>query len=55
LVTTRHVEFAVRPSLGVTTREEVRLETLFERMLSEAIATDSVVVGHLQVGAWCRV
>lgn len=41
--------------LGVATRAEVRLETLLERMLGEAVATDSIVVGHLQVGAWCRV
>jgi ubiquinone/menaquinone biosynthesis C-methylase UbiE len=41
--------------LGVATRADVKLETLLERMLSEAAATDSVVVGHLQVGAWCRV
>ncbi len=41
--------------LGVATRAEVKLETLFERMHNEAVTTDSVVVGHLQVGAWCRV
>ena len=41
--------------LGVATRAEVKIETLFERMLSEAVAARSVVVGHLQVGAWCRV
>jgi SAM-dependent methyltransferase len=41
--------------LGVATRAEVKLETLLERMHSEAVAMDSVVVGHLQVGAWCRV
>lgn len=41
--------------LGVASHAEVKLETLLERMLGEAVATDSVVVGHLQVGAWCRV
>ena len=41
--------------LGVATRAEVNLETLLERMYAEAVAADSVVVGHLQVGAWCRV
>ena len=41
--------------LGVATRAEVNLETLLDRMYSEAVTTDSVVVGHLQVGAWCRV
>jgi len=40
---------------GVATRAEVKLETLLERMHNEAVATDSVVVGHLQVGAWCRI
>ena len=39
---------------GVATRAEVRLDTLLERMQSEAVAMDSVVVGHLQVAAWCR-
>ena len=41
--------------LGVATRAEVELETLLERMHREAVIMDSVVVGHLQVGAWCRV
>ena len=41
--------------LGVATREEVGLETLLERMHEEAVATGSVVVGPLEVGAWCRV
>jgi hypothetical protein len=41
--------------LGVAARAEVKLESLLERMHSEAVATDSVVVGHLQVGTWCRV
>jgi len=40
---------------GVATRHEVGLDTLFERMQSEAISADSIVVGHLQVCAWCRV
>jgi SAM-dependent methyltransferase len=40
---------------GVATRAEVRLDTLLERMQSEAVAMDSVVVGHLQVAAWCRI
>jgi 2-polyprenyl-3-methyl-5-hydroxy-6-metoxy-1,4-benzoquinol methylase len=41
--------------LGVATRAEVNLESLFDRMYSEAVTMDSVVVGHLQVAAWCRV
>jgi len=40
---------------GVATRAEVGLDTLLERMQAEAVAADSVVVGHLEVGAWCRV
>jgi SAM-dependent methyltransferase len=40
---------------GVATRAEVDVDTLFDRMHAEAVATDSVVVGHLQVAAWCRV
>jgi SAM-dependent methyltransferase len=31
---------------GVATRAEVRLDTLLERMQSEAVAMDSIVVGH---------
>jgi SAM-dependent methyltransferase len=41
--------------LGVATRAEVNIETLLERMQSEAVMMDSLVVGHLQVGAWCHV
>jgi len=40
---------------GVATRAEVELDTLFDRMHAEAVAQDSVLVGHLQVAAWCRV
>ena len=40
---------------GVATREDVGIDTLLDRMLSEATATDSIVVGHLQVGAYCTV
>jgi SAM-dependent methyltransferase len=40
---------------GVASRAEVDVDTLFDRMYGEAVATDSVVVGHLQVAAWCRV
>jgi SAM-dependent methyltransferase len=40
---------------GVATRAEVGLDTLLERMQREAVAADSVVVGHLEVGAWCRI
>ena len=41
--------------LGVTTAAEDRFETLAERILTETIAGSSVIVGHLQIGAWCRV
>jgi ubiquinone/menaquinone biosynthesis C-methylase UbiE len=40
---------------GVATRAEVGLDTLRERMHSEAVATNSIVGGQLQVAAWCRV
>jgi 2-polyprenyl-3-methyl-5-hydroxy-6-metoxy-1,4-benzoquinol methylase len=40
---------------GVATRAEVDVDTLFDRMHAEAMATNSVVVWHLQVAAWCRV
>jgi hypothetical protein len=40
---------------GVATRAEVDVDTLFDRMHAEAVRMDSVVVGHLQVAAWCRV
>jgi len=41
--------------LGVAGSSEVRLDTLLHRMQTEAAHADSIVVGHLQVGAWCRV
>jgi ubiquinone/menaquinone biosynthesis C-methylase UbiE len=41
--------------LGVTTASEVGLETLFERMSNEVVASSSVLVGTFQVGAWTRV
>jgi len=41
--------------LGVATVAEVDLDTLLERMQKEADSTNSVLVGHLEVGAWCHV
>jgi len=41
--------------LGVATREEVGIDTLLDRLRDEAVAADGIVVGHLQVGAWCQV
>jgi len=41
--------------LGVASRSEVGIDTALERMHAEAVASDSVVVGHLQVGAWCAI
>ena len=41
--------------LGVATAAEIGIDTLFDRMLDAAVAADSIVVGHTQVGAWCRV
>ena len=40
--------------LGVATRAEIDIESLFDRMYGEAVAKESVVVGHLQVGVWCN-
>jgi hypothetical protein len=41
--------------LGVATAEEVRLETLAERMISEATSNGSVILGRFEVGAWSHV
>jgi SAM-dependent methyltransferase len=41
--------------LGVASRAQVGIETVLDRMQRESVAADSVVVGHLQFGAWCRV
>jgi len=38
--------------LGVATAAEVGLETLAERMISEAAASASVIQGRFEVGAW---
>jgi len=58
LLRTRNLIRSLMPEivrLGVATREEVGLETLLERMEREAAAVAGVVVGPLEVGAWCRV
>jgi ubiquinone/menaquinone biosynthesis C-methylase UbiE len=41
--------------LGVATAIEIGVETLTERIITEAISNDSVIVGRLEIGAWCRV
>lgn len=41
-------------SLGVATPAEVGLETLAERMISEAAASGSVILGRFEIGAWSR-
>ena len=41
--------------LGVATAAELGLETLAERMISEAAASGSVILGRFEVGAWSRV
>jgi hypothetical protein len=41
--------------LAVATAADVGIETLVERMRTEAIATSSVIFGHYQIGAWSRV
>jgi ubiquinone/menaquinone biosynthesis C-methylase UbiE len=40
--------------LGVATTAEIGVETLAERMINEAIANDSVIVGRFGIGAWSR-
>ena len=40
---------------GVTTAGEAEVETLSARMLQEAAANDSVIVGRYEIGAWSRV
>jgi ubiquinone/menaquinone biosynthesis C-methylase UbiE len=41
--------------LGVATALDVGLDTLVERMRQECLTNSSVVMGHFQIGAWCRV
>jgi SAM-dependent methyltransferase len=41
--------------LGVATAAEIGLETLAERMIGEAAASGSVIVGRFEIGAWSRV
>ncbi|HET9252490.1 MAG TPA: class I SAM-dependent methyltransferase [Candidatus Eisenbacteria bacterium] len=38
---------------GIATAAEMEVETLGRRMLEEAVALDSVLVGRYEVGAWC--
>jgi hypothetical protein len=40
---------------GVATRQDVGIDSLLDRMRAEAMATDSMVVGDLQCGAYCLV
>jgi SAM-dependent methyltransferase len=41
--------------LGVATAAEVDLETLADRMITEAAATGSAIQGRFEIGAWSRV
>jgi SAM-dependent methyltransferase len=41
--------------LGVATADEAAAETLADRVLAEAAASESVIVGRGEVGAWSRV
>lgn len=41
--------------LGIVRAADVSLETLVERMTNEIGASGSVIMRHLEVGAWCRV
>jgi len=40
--------------LGAATAAQVGIETLIERVSAEAARTNSVIIGHFQVGAWAR-
>ena len=40
--------------LGVTNATDIGIDTLVERMLNDAIANSSVIIGHYQIGAWSR-
>lgn len=41
--------------LGIVRPGEIDVGTLSARMLKEAAATDSVLIGRSEVGTWCRV
>jgi hypothetical protein len=41
--------------LGVAKEDDLGIETLADRMISEAIANVSVLVAWSHVAAWCRV
>jgi SAM-dependent methyltransferase len=41
--------------LGVASAEDVGAETLADRVFDEAIASESVIVGRSEIGAWARV
>lgn len=41
--------------LGIVSAADVSPETLVERMTNEIAAKNSVIMRHLEVGAWCRV
>jgi SAM-dependent methyltransferase len=41
--------------LGLATAADLDADTLLARMLDEAQESNSVVVGHFQVGAWARI
>jgi len=38
--------------LGIATAEELEPETLADRVFAEVAATESVVVGRAEIGAW---
>ena len=40
---------------GVATAAEVAIETLADRMIREATANESVIVGRMEIGAWARI
>ena len=40
--------------LGIATAEELEPETLADRIFAEVAATESVVLGRAEIGAWSR-
>ena len=39
--------------LGVATAKDVDAPTLVDRVLDEVAVTQSVIIGRIEVGAWC--
>ena len=40
--------------LGVATARDVQIHTLAEQVLADVLATNSIIVGRSEIGAWSR-